>query len=77
MSYVCDWDSIDRKRMQKFGGKTDLKSPLTRPKRKWTIDIDIYVREIGLKDRRREELAQDRPMDRCGKSKGKAVPLLN
>ena len=49
--------------MQGFGGETERKRPLGRPKHRWDDNIKMDLQEVGCRGMDWIKLAQDR--DRC------------
>jgi hypothetical protein len=54
---------IGERHVQRFGGKTEGKRPLGRPRRRWEDNIKADLQEEGCRGMDGIELAQDR--DRC------------
>jgi hypothetical protein len=50
----------EKRGLQGFGGETEGKKPLTRPRRRWEDNIKIDLQEVGCRVMDWIELAQDR-----------------
>jgi len=46
--------------IQCFGGKTEVKRPLGRPRLRWENGIKMYLQEVGCVDMDWNDLSQDR-----------------
>jgi hypothetical protein len=50
MGRECSTNGEEEECMKGFGGKPERKRPQGRPKRRWTINIKMDLREIGRDD---------------------------
>ena len=60
MGGACSAYGREERRIQVLVGKTEVKRPLGRPRRRWEDNNKIDLQEVGCKDMDWIELAQDR-----------------
>ena len=60
MGWACSAYGGEEKPMQGFGGKSEGKRPLGRPRRRWEVTIKMDFQEVGRGGMDWIELSQDR-----------------